>query len=120
MQRRKARAICSWRAISAFAMLARYSFRISAAWSPPSLVCPAVSVLPGTLQTGANAFPQDLAFELGEDHVIWASERDGGRHVYLYDGVTGQLKNQITKVSGWCAMLTGSMTTSARSGSLTG
>ena len=29
--------------------------------------------------------------------VIWASERDGWEHLYLYDGVTGQLKNQITK-----------------------
>jgi dipeptidyl aminopeptidase/acylaminoacyl peptidase len=25
------------------------------------------------------------------------SERDGGHHLYLYDGVTGQVKNQITK-----------------------
>jgi len=29
--------------------------------------------------------------------IIWASERDGWEHLYLYDGVTGQLKNQITK-----------------------
>jgi len=29
--------------------------------------------------------------------VIWASERDGWEHLYLYDGVTGQVKNQITK-----------------------
>jgi dipeptidyl aminopeptidase/acylaminoacyl peptidase len=28
---------------------------------------------------------------------IWASERDGWNHLYLYDGVTGKLKNQITK-----------------------
>src|SRR6185436_3960611 len=28
---------------------------------------------------------------------IWASERDGWEHLYLYDGVTGQVKNQITK-----------------------
>jgi len=29
--------------------------------------------------------------------VIWMSERDGWAHLYLYDGTTGQVKNQITK-----------------------
>ena len=29
--------------------------------------------------------------------VIWASERDGWEHLYLYNGTTGQVKNQITK-----------------------
>ncbi len=29
--------------------------------------------------------------------IIWASERDGWEHLYLYDGLTGKLKNQITK-----------------------
>ena len=29
--------------------------------------------------------------------IIWMSERDGWAHLYLYDGVTGRLKNQITK-----------------------
>jgi dipeptidyl aminopeptidase/acylaminoacyl peptidase len=29
--------------------------------------------------------------------IIWASERDGWNHLYLYDGATGQVKNQITK-----------------------
>jgi dipeptidyl aminopeptidase/acylaminoacyl peptidase len=29
--------------------------------------------------------------------VIWMSERDGWAHLYLFDGVTGQIKNQITK-----------------------
>lgn len=29
--------------------------------------------------------------------VIWFSERDGWGHLYLYDGKTGELKNQITK-----------------------
>jgi dipeptidyl aminopeptidase/acylaminoacyl peptidase len=28
--------------------------------------------------------------------VLWASERDGWEHLYLYDGVTGKVKNQIT------------------------
>ncbi len=29
--------------------------------------------------------------------IIWMSERDGWNHLYLYDGLTGQVKNQITK-----------------------
>jgi dipeptidyl aminopeptidase/acylaminoacyl peptidase len=29
--------------------------------------------------------------------IIWASERDGWEHLYLFDGKTGRLENQITK-----------------------
>ena len=29
--------------------------------------------------------------------IIWMSERDGWNHLYLIDGVTGKVKNQITK-----------------------
>ncbi|MFD3002961.1 DPP IV N-terminal domain-containing protein [Pontibacter toksunensis] len=29
--------------------------------------------------------------------IIWASERDGWNHLYLFDGETGKVKNQITK-----------------------
>ncbi len=29
--------------------------------------------------------------------IIWASERDGWNHLYLFDAKTGELKNQITK-----------------------
>jgi len=29
--------------------------------------------------------------------IIWASERDGWNHLYLYDGNTGKVKNQVTK-----------------------
>jgi dipeptidyl aminopeptidase/acylaminoacyl peptidase len=29
--------------------------------------------------------------------ILWASERDGWRHLYLYDGLTGRLKNQVTE-----------------------
>ena len=29
--------------------------------------------------------------------MIWMSERDGWAHLYLYDGATGALKNQITR-----------------------
>lgn len=37
-------------------------------------------------------------YELSEGkEFIWASERDGWAHLYLYDGVNGKLRNQITK-----------------------
>jgi len=29
--------------------------------------------------------------------IIWMSERDGWNHLYLYDGVTGKVENQITR-----------------------
>jgi dipeptidyl aminopeptidase/acylaminoacyl peptidase len=29
--------------------------------------------------------------------IVWMSERDGWNHLYLYDGTTGRVKNQITK-----------------------
>jgi len=31
------------------------------------------------------------------DEIIWASERDGWCHLYLIDGRTGEVKNQITR-----------------------
>jgi dipeptidyl aminopeptidase/acylaminoacyl peptidase len=33
----------------------------------------------------------------GNREVVWFSERDGWGHLYLYDAVTGQLKNRITE-----------------------
>jgi dipeptidyl-peptidase-4 len=33
------------------------------------------------------------------DEIIWASERDGWNHLYLYDARTGDVKNQITRGS---------------------
>lgn len=33
----------------------------------------------------------------GGAEIIWFSERDGWAHLYLYDGTTGILKNQITR-----------------------
>ncbi|MFI1773483.1 DPP IV N-terminal domain-containing protein [Thalassobellus citreus] len=31
------------------------------------------------------------------EEIVWASERDGWNHLYLYDGINGVVKNQITK-----------------------
>ncbi len=39
-------------------------------------------------------YRQDLA---DGREIIWTSERDGWNHLYLYDGKTGRVKNQITK-----------------------
>ena len=37
-------------------------------------------------------------YDVGDGkEVIWMSERDGWNHLYLYDGATGKVKNQITK-----------------------
>ncbi|WP_186755477.1 S9 family peptidase [Echinicola salinicaeni] len=41
-------------------------------------------------------FRKDLA---DGKEIIWASERDGWNHLYLYDGKTGKVKRQITKGS---------------------
>lgn len=36
--------------------------------------------------------------DLGDGkEIIWMSERDGWNHLYLYDGATGKIKNQISK-----------------------
>jgi dipeptidyl aminopeptidase/acylaminoacyl peptidase len=34
---------------------------------------------------------------IGERELIWMSERDGWNHLWLYDAITGRVKNQITK-----------------------
>lgn len=46
--------------------------------------------------------PRDSGKQFRKDiddgrEIIWMSERDGWNHLYLYDGVTGQVKNQITR-----------------------
>jgi dipeptidyl aminopeptidase/acylaminoacyl peptidase len=34
---------------------------------------------------------------IGDDELIWMSERSGWNHLFLYDAKTGEVKNQITK-----------------------
>jgi dipeptidyl aminopeptidase/acylaminoacyl peptidase len=48
----------------------------------------------GSLADSGKQFRYDL--NDGKE-IIWMSERDGWNHLYLYDGVTGAVKNQITK-----------------------
>jgi len=44
-----------------------------------------------------NYNPVEPQYLQDTDEIIWSSERDGWRHLYLYDSKTGQLKNQITQ-----------------------
>jgi dipeptidyl aminopeptidase/acylaminoacyl peptidase len=46
------------------------------------------------VEYSGKRYRQDIA---DGKEIIWRSERDGWSHLYLYDGATGQLKNQITK-----------------------
>ena len=48
------------------------------------------------INTGSNRIYRHDVDDHG-DEVIWASERDGWNHLYLYDGHTGKVHNQITK-----------------------
>lgn len=52
--------------------------------------------LTGSLRETGTRYRFDLA---DGKEILWASERDGWRHLYLYDGATGQVKNQVTKGS---------------------
>ena len=48
----------------------------------------------GNLTDSGREYRYDVA---DGNEIIWMSERDGWAHLYLYDGVTGRVKNQITK-----------------------
>jgi dipeptidyl aminopeptidase/acylaminoacyl peptidase len=50
--------------------------------------------MPTFFEYSAKRYRFDIA---DGKEVIWMSERDGWNHLYLYDGVTGRVKNQITK-----------------------
>jgi dipeptidyl aminopeptidase/acylaminoacyl peptidase len=52
------------------------------------------SVPTTTLSGSGHLWRNDLA---DGKEILWMSERDGWSHLYLYDGVTGAVKNQITK-----------------------
>jgi dipeptidyl aminopeptidase/acylaminoacyl peptidase len=54
-----------------------------------------ISEEPKTFFSSWRKYNYDVKGEGRE--LIWMSERDGWNHLYLYDGVTGRVKNQITK-----------------------
>jgi dipeptidyl aminopeptidase/acylaminoacyl peptidase len=47
----------------------------------------------GNLTDAGRTYRRDLK---DGAEIIWMSERDGWAHLYLYDGTTGRVKNQIT------------------------
>ncbi len=47
--------------------------------------------------TFINGFSQFIHYTKNGDEILWASERDGWRHLYLIDARTGAVKHQITK-----------------------
>jgi dipeptidyl aminopeptidase/acylaminoacyl peptidase len=50
------------------------------------------------LVAGLSDTGKEFRYDLDDGkEIIWASERDGWEHLYLYDGATGKVKNQITK-----------------------
>jgi dipeptidyl aminopeptidase/acylaminoacyl peptidase len=46
------------------------------------------------LLNGGTYFRHDI--DDGRE-ILWLSERDGWKHLYLYDGVTGEVKNRVTR-----------------------
>lgn len=48
----------------------------------------------GSLADSGRKYRYDVS---DGQEIIWMSERDGWSHLYLYDGVTGAVKNQITR-----------------------
>jgi dipeptidyl aminopeptidase/acylaminoacyl peptidase len=50
--------------------------------------------MPTFFEYSAKKYRYDLA---DGQEIIWMSERDGWNHLYMYDGVTGKVKRQITK-----------------------
>ncbi|HYK45849.1 MAG TPA: DPP IV N-terminal domain-containing protein [Parafilimonas sp.] len=52
-------------------------------------------VVPTQYESGPEAV--NWRYLAASKEIIWYSERDNWGHLYLYDAVTGKLKNQITK-----------------------
>ena len=50
--------------------------------------------VPTFFEYSAKRYRYDVA---DGKEIVWMSERDGWNHLYLYDGLTGKVKNQITK-----------------------
>jgi dipeptidyl aminopeptidase/acylaminoacyl peptidase len=48
----------------------------------------------GSLANGGRTYRLDMT---DGAEILWMSSRDGWAHLYLYDGVSGRVKNQVTK-----------------------
>jgi dipeptidyl aminopeptidase/acylaminoacyl peptidase len=50
------------------------------------------------LAEGLSDTGKEFRYDVADGkEIVWASERDGWEHLYLYDGATGKVKNQITR-----------------------
>jgi dipeptidyl aminopeptidase/acylaminoacyl peptidase len=50
------------------------------------------------LAEGLSDTGKEFRYDIADGkEIIWASERDGWEHLYLYDGATGNVKTQITR-----------------------
>ena len=54
------------------------------------------TILEETSDTFIDRYNAFFEYASRSGEVIWSSERDGWRHLYLYDASSGELKNQIT------------------------
>jgi dipeptidyl aminopeptidase/acylaminoacyl peptidase len=54
------------------------------------------TVIEETADTFIDRYNAIMYQARGTDEIIWGSERDGWKHLYLYDGRNGRLKNRIT------------------------
>ena len=54
------------------------------------------AVIEETADTFIDRYNAIMYRDKGTDEIIWGSERDGWKHLYLYDGRKGGLKNRIT------------------------
>jgi dipeptidyl aminopeptidase/acylaminoacyl peptidase len=56
------------------------------------------AVIDDQAKTFFSYYGKKYRFDVNDGReVIWMSERDGWNHLYLYDGLKGTVKNQITK-----------------------
>lgn len=55
------------------------------------------TIIEETSETYIDPYMSSMERVNGGEEIIWMSERDGWGHLYLYDGETGELKNQITE-----------------------
>ena len=79
-----------------FAQMARYYKSIDLYFANPN-TGKAENIIHEDANTMIEYQMVDCKLIKNSEKVIWMSERDGWSHLYLYDGETGKLINQITK-----------------------
>lgn len=57
----------------------------------------AKTLIKETSPTNVDPGMTDMVLVYDGAEILWTSERDGWNHIYLFDGKTGELKNQVTR-----------------------